>query len=484
MCKKSTFLKMMFAVILFFGIHAKSIAQQNSYESFPFNTPNFFGSCDSIVTWNYVNNAWEVGTVFGFDLDKDGYLDEWRWWDKDGKLSNKISYTRNTMHNATSVLTATDFNGTMVFGKVDLAYNTNNWIETETAQGNYGSAWMNTQRFTYGYDSKGNMAKKEKEVWDNNNWVKKGESNFTYDANNHITGGVYTSTSGTPQDQNKFSYTYNANGDLTEMLEEVNSSGGTPVWKNFRKETTGYNSNNKKITNLVQEFDNGNWVNASLDSNLADGSSIKYTWENNAWMLSSKQACETVSSPTSPAAPSNLTLKKKKKKDDAKMELTWKDNSDNELGFYIYRSKDNVSWTKTDSVGMNVTAFTDSLLAYDTKYYYKVTAFNGVGSSAFSNTESETTLLGLTDVKNGIINLSVYPNPVSATLYVNAKLNQPEFVTISLTDITGKQTSIIHKWQTGDNAVQIKTSDLANGLYTIRISSSHISFTQKVVISH
>ena len=71
--------------------------------------------------------------------------------------------------------------------------------------------------------------------------------------------------------------------------------------------------------------------------------------------------------------------------------LVWSDNADNETGFAIERSADNVSFSEIASVGSNVTAFTDNGLPDDTTYYYRVEANNGAGPSGYSNTASATT---------------------------------------------------------------------------------------------
>lgn len=68
--------------------------------------------------------------------------------------------------------------------------------------------------------------------------------------------------------------------------------------------------------------------------------------------------------------------------------LTWVDNSDNEDGFYVYRSTsfDN-NYTRIATTADGATAYTDnSGVAKDTVYFYKVSAFNSDGESEFSNT--------------------------------------------------------------------------------------------------
>lgn len=69
------------------------------------------------------------------------------------------------------------------------------------------------------------------------------------------------------------------------------------------------------------------------------------------------------------------------------IELTWKDNSDNELGFIIERNGAQIG-----DVGKNVTKYYDRSLAPNTKYYYRVRSYNEAGRSDHSNEVSAAAL--------------------------------------------------------------------------------------------
>jgi FtsP/CotA-like multicopper oxidase with cupredoxin domain len=73
--------------------------------------------------------------------------------------------------------------------------------------------------------------------------------------------------------------------------------------------------------------------------------------------------------------------------------LTWVDNSNNETGFTIQRAT-NTGFTAgltVFAVGANVTTYTDTTVVINTKYYYRVLAYNPIGNSAWSNTANATT---------------------------------------------------------------------------------------------
>ena len=85
-----------------------------------------------------------------------------------------------------------------------------------------------------------------------------------------------------------------------------------------------------------------------------------------------------------PAAPSNLTATPVST---SQINLAWTDNSSNEQGFRIERCTGNncTNFVQIAQVGANVTTFSNTGLARNTRYRYRVRAFNAGGNSAYSN---------------------------------------------------------------------------------------------------
>jgi|GEM_PF-1832604 len=69
------------------------------------------------------------------------------------------------------------------------------------------------------------------------------------------------------------------------------------------------------------------------------------------------------------------------------IELTWRDNSDNEDGFRIYRNGNRVA-----TVGSNTTSYVHGNLDSETRYCYQVVAFNSSGESQETNRNCAMTL--------------------------------------------------------------------------------------------
>jgi len=86
--------------------------------------------------------------------------------------------------------------------------------------------------------------------------------------------------------------------------------------------------------------------------------------------------------PSRPAAPSDLELVSVGSR---RIELKWKDNSNNESSFSIERKTTATNWSEIDQTMANQTVFSEQYLEPGTIYDYRVRANNTQGSSQYSN---------------------------------------------------------------------------------------------------
>ena len=84
----------------------------------------------------------------------------------------------------------------------------------------------------------------------------------------------------------------------------------------------------------------------------------------------------------SPIAPDNLTATRLAAE---RVDLVWDDNSSDETGFRIERKTGTGSWVEIGATAANDRTYSDTSLDPDETYLYRVTAYNSVGNSAYTN---------------------------------------------------------------------------------------------------
>jgi YVTN family beta-propeller protein len=90
-----------------------------------------------------------------------------------------------------------------------------------------------------------------------------------------------------------------------------------------------------------------------------------------------------------PQAPTALSARSESP---GRIELSWTDNADDELGFAIERRRESDdSFVEIARVSANVTRFSDLGLTRETTYFYRVRAFNETGYSGYSAAAQATT---------------------------------------------------------------------------------------------
>jgi len=119
--------------------------------------------------------------------------------------------------------------------------------------------------------------------------------------------------------------------------------------------------------------------------------------------------------------------------------LTWLDNANNEDGYRIYRKLgDDGTYELIDTVDANETEYLDNGLSPDTRYVYKVIAFNELGDSAnFSNEDSATTFASA-PTGTTISWQEVAPSPIKRAEALGGVVNGKLYVMGGLFSQSGK----------------------------------------------
>jgi photosystem II stability/assembly factor-like uncharacterized protein len=125
------------------------------------------------------------------------------------------------------------------------------------------------------------------------------------------------------------------------------------------------------------------------------------------------------------------------------------------------------------------------VLDKDAVYYWRVRAVNGLDTSGWSSAWSFRTSppVGV-DEPALEEQLSIYPNPVRNTLFIQMKNNQSATLSIKITDLVGLEVAektIVPA--AGNKTAPVDVSFLRDGIYLLRITDdNNNSFTKKIII--
>jgi hypothetical protein len=150
-----------------------------------------------------------------------------------------------------------------------------------------------------------------------------------------------------------------------------------------------------------------------------------------------------------PSAPSSLHAQALSA---SQVQLSWTDNSNNELGFLIERRQPNGAYKEISRTGPNTTRFIDNGLSRNQQYFYRIRAYNNNGSSPYSDVISVTTKAAstYTDIqtvswaKSAIENLSergIIKGKTSTLFAPNDNITRAEFVCLIVRAFSLNKTS-------------------------------------------
>lgn len=119
--------------------------------------------------------------------------------------------------------------------------------------------------------------------------------------------------------------------------------------------------------------------------------------------------------PSAPGTPSGVTAVATSP---SSVHLTWNDNTVGEDGFRIERSTDGARYSEVGETGANVTEFDDTGVPDNTRYYYRVMAFDRTGATQPSTPASVTTPQGFWSVAGRVVEGNDFNPVVGATVTV------------------------------------------------------------------
>lgn len=172
--------------------------------------------------------------------------------------------------------------------------------------------------------------------------------------------------------------------------------------------------------------------------------------------------------PTSaPAAPSGLSATGVSS---SQINLAWTSNSTNQNGFNIQRSLDGTTFTTIATVGVGLTSYSVTGLSASTTYYFQVSAYNPIGTSAFSNSASGTTSAGTSELSGDAASSQEVVAGLGQTLGWSTILGAPAVVGVYIDNSDGSMTPAQQARIADAVVVMNATWDGTNGLQLVLVS--------------
>ncbi len=160
------------------------------------------------------------------------------------------------------------------------------------------------------------------------------------------------------------------------------------------------------------------------------------------------------------------------------VDLSWTDNSDNEVSFRIERKVGaGGTYTELATVNANTATYQDDNVEPGTEYYYRVVAVGNTTVSEPSNEATVTTTVTGVDSFTGIpVSYSLsqnYPNPFNPTTTIRFELPEESNINITVFNSVGERVKELVNTigNAGQYSVIFNARKLPSGVYLVRMSA-------------
>lgn len=145
--------------------------------------------------------------------------------------------------------------------------------------------------------------------------------------------------------------------------------------------------------------------------------------------------------------------------------------------FKVYRSNDGENYEAIATVENTEHDYFDVVAVGD--YYYKVTAFssNCESTPALTSENTDFIYVTVTHVDEHAIKADIYPNPVNDVLSIHAD----EINEVVIYNVIGQS---VYRYRGMTEALEVGTSSLESGVYTVNISTAAGQISRRIVIMH
>lgn len=166
------------------------------------------------------------------------------------------------------------------------------------------------------------------------------------------------------------------------------------------------------------------------------------------------------------------------------VELNWSTSTEtNNLGFAVERKTTNTNWSEIGFVRGNGTttepnfySYSDNSLSSD-KYFYRLKQQDFDGSFEYSNI----TEINVTNVSEFALKQN-YPNPFNPSTTIEFNIPEQGLVNLSVYNMLGEKVATLANelMEGGNHKLNFNASNLASGIYLVKMSSGNFSSVIKI----
>ncbi|NTW33330.1 MAG: T9SS type A sorting domain-containing protein [Bacteroidetes bacterium] len=353
---------------------------------------------------------------------------------------------------------------------INIVYDAHNNETSEMEQQWQWEDWSNSVLRTFSYDANNNSTNYLHKVWNNNAWENAYQASLIYNINNKRTSVLWQSwNSNSWYNDRQYTFSYDSNNNIvSSALQYWNNN----IWENSLIYTNTYDVNNNNTSVMLQTWnDSTAWVNTSFDTLIYDAnnnetSEINYIWDGNAWVnflkriytynfnnnLTNILSYSWNNNVWDTSSQANYTYDSQNNLISSQYQ-TW--HAGNWVNYALQsRTIDENNFTKDLSFLEWESTGTKIIRGYRTSYYFHK-------------------VMGIYNYSS-LLNKSVYPNPATDLLTIETPFKS----TIEIINIQGQT---ILKQQLQQGKTELDVSELAKGIYILRMNSNNKTELIKIV---
>jgi len=342
-------------------------------------------------------------------------------------------------------------------------YDANNNLTTEIMQYWNGSIWADINLYSYTYDANNNQISELRQDWNDSLWVNFHLKSYTYDINNKLTSRSFLSDwSGSAWMYGYQSvFTYDANNNLASKLYQTGSGS---AWMNLFLDTYTYDANNNQTNDLSREWSGDSWFNRNkwlfvYDANNNQISALRQDWDGSSWTNFSLNTSSYNNN-------DNIT---------DELQQNWNGSSWVNSNYSVYTYDANNNQTNSIHQSWNGSTWRNSVLGtmtYDANNFIISSSIKEIDSVGAVTSGDSTfyyfhTVLGINDLINPAGSLTIYPNPASTQITVESPATPHGNTVLTISSINGQK---IMSCQIKEQQTVIDVSETPPGVYFVKVS--------------